>query len=133
MFDGRKLYIWKSKEAQKREDKKYEKWAFPYGLRQRDGITALLRSVFPHENESIALIAFLTCRELYEDALESCEDRDDAIKIMLNEVKRYKSIISRENMPIYMALVLSNEDIDERLKYPDAKKIAQRAEELMQL
>ena len=130
MIGDFQLVAWKSKETRIREEKEYEKWAFPYGQNQREKITALLQSVFPRENATMALFTYLTCRELYENALKIYENRDTAINKMLSGEKRYKSLISKKYLPLYLAIVLSNEEVDEDVGYPDAETITWRAEQL---
>jgi len=127
MLEDNSLFTWKSRETMQQEEKEYEKWAFPYGLLQRQNLITLLLAVFPHESVFSTLVPFLTCRELYEKVLKNCGDRNTAIEKMLNEVKSYKNILKKNNMPLFLALVLANEEIDERSLYPSATAIKDSA------
>ena len=124
------IFSWKSKEEQKREQDEYAAWAFPYGQNQRDILEALLRGVFPKINIQIALISFLTCKELYEKALKRSGSRDEAKAELFNKQSSYKNIIKKKDMPMYVALVLADEEIDEQCVYPTADVILTNAREL---
>ena len=124
------IFSWKSKSTQEKEQAEYEKWAFPYGEKQRENLQALLLSVYPKESVPTTLIPFLTCKELYESVLKNSGNRDEALDILINKQKKYKRIISKKAMTTYIALVLADADIDEGCEYPDADYIRQRAVEL---
>ena len=97
------LFSWKSKEQQKREDEEYARWAFPYGQEQRARLVKLMLEIFPRETEAMTLIPFLTCKELYQ-ALRNKEGHEGAVRRLLADVKKYKRIIRKGEMPIYLAL-----------------------------
>lgn len=124
------LFKRKTKEEIQREDRAYAKWAFPYGEQQRNNLTTLLTDIYPKKGATLGLIAFLTCRELYEDALKDAGERDEAVSDMLNKVRKYKSTIREKEMPMYLALVLADEQIGDDAVYPDAASIRNLAEEL---
>jgi len=127
------LFTWKSRATQQKEQESYEKWAFPYGQKQRDALQKLLFDVYPKESVPTTLIPFLTCKELYEGFLAKAGSRDGAIDTMINKQKKYKQIIKKKVMPIYLALVLADADIDEQCVYPTAEEIFTRAHELDRL
>ena len=124
------VFSWKSKATQEKEQIEYEKWAFPYGDKQREKLQALLLAVFPKDTVPTTLVPFLTCKELYDRALEKAEVRDLAIDIMINKQKSYKRIIKKKDMPTFLALVLADADIDENCEYPQADSIHERAREI---
>ncbi|MCL1849631.1 MAG: hypothetical protein FWF83_08205 [Clostridiales bacterium] len=130
ILDISSWFIWKTKEERQRETEEYTEWAFPYGERQRENLTALLASLFPPKDRVFAMVQYLTCRELYEKELKATKDKDDAIDRMINTVKKHKRIIRPEDMVLLMALVLTDEQIDERVQYPSAETIRERAIEL---
>jgi hypothetical protein len=127
------IFTWKSKKKQKNEAAEYEKWAFPYGSEQREKLQALLLEVFPKETVATTLIPFLTARELFEDFCKSPDLEDYAIDRMLNGLKKYKRIIRKNEMPVYLALVLANARIDADLNYPTAADIRAKAIQLERL
>jgi len=126
------LFSWKSKKAQAKEMSEYEQWAFPHGEKQRENLTALLLEVFPKESVPNTMIPFLTCKELFDTAREK-NSQDGAVDAMINIQKTYKRIIKKNDMPIYLALVLADAQIDENANYPTADAIRARAEELERL
>ncbi|MDR3277192.1 MAG: hypothetical protein LBT12_00310 [Oscillospiraceae bacterium] len=126
------IFSWKSRSKQKEEETAYEKWAFPYGQPQREKLTKLLLEVFPRENVATTLIPFLTCRELYEDICKNAPS-DVAVDKLLNDMKKYKRIIKKKDMPTYLTLVLANARLDEAVAYPTADEIRASAATLEKL
>ena len=122
------IFSWKSKATQEQEQADYEKWAFPYGPKQREKLTKLLLEVFPKENEALTLIPFLTCKELFAKICKSPDLFDYTIGKMLTDVKKYKNIIRKKEMPLYVALVVADARITADLDYPTAKQIRDMAE-----
>jgi len=127
------LFTWKSKATQENEQIEYEKWAFPYGQKQRDNLQTLLLEVFPKESVVTTLVPFLTCKELYEGILRKCGGRDQAVDTLLNTQKKYKRLIHRKHMASYIALVLADANIDESCEYPTADEMRARIAELENL
>ena len=128
------LFKRKTKAEIEREDREYARWAFPYGEHQRSNLMALLTELYPGKGKgaTLGLVAFLTCRELYEDALKNTGERDAAIDNMLNTVRKYKSVIKVKEMPLCLAIVLANEKVGNDAVYPDAASVKALAEELSQ-
>lgn len=124
------LFQWKSKSTQKTEQEQYEKWAFPYGQQQRDNLEALLKVVCPKESGSMALVPFLTCKELYEGVLKKTGTRELAVDTLLNTQKKYKGIIRKKEMSTYLALVIADANVDESCRYPTADEIREQIREL---
>ena len=124
------LFTWKSKATQEKEQEEYARWAFPYGEKQRENMQNLLLSLYPKESIPTTLIPFLTCKELYEGVLKKSASRDEALDVLINKQKKYKRIIKKKDMTMYIALVLADADIDERCEYPAADVIRTRAQEL---
>lgn len=121
------LFTWKSKSQQKQEEVEYEKWAFPFGQPQREKLVKLMLEVFPKESEATTLIPFLTCKELYMKLRKTPDLADYAIEKML-ESKKYKRVIRKTEMPIYVALVVADSKVDEKLEYPTAEEIKSMAQ-----
>jgi hypothetical protein len=121
------ILSWKSKAQQQQEQADYEKWAFPFGLEQRQKLVKLMLEVFPKESEPTVLIPFLTCKELYCKIAKTPDLADYAIEKLLTEVKKYKRIIRKQEMPFYVALVVADQKIDDKLEYPSAQQIKEMA------
>jgi hypothetical protein len=117
------MFVWKNKTQQKEEEENYEKWAFPYGQAQREKLVKLMLEVFPKEKEASVLIPYLTCKELYSKLCKTPDLADYAIERLLVDVKKYKRIITKNEMPLYVALVVADSRIDAKLEYPTAEQI----------
>jgi hypothetical protein len=122
------LFTWKSKATQAQEQIDYEKWAFPYGQKQRQNLVKLMLEIFPKESEQTTLIPFLTAKELFGKFCKTPDLFDFAIGKMLTDVKKYKRIIRKKEMPIYVALVVADARIDQNCEYPSAQQIKDMAE-----
>ena len=128
-----KMFQWKSKATQQKEQEEYDKWAFPYGKKQRDNLQSLLFELYPKESMPTTLVPFLTCKELYEQALRSTGGSDYAIDMLLNKQRKYKQIIRKKDMATYLALVLADASVGESCEYPAAQEITARAQKLEEL
>lgn len=124
------LFSWKSKSTQAREAEEYEKWAFPYGEAHRSKLEALLEDLFGKESATASLIQFLTCKELFEQVLKKQLTEDATVDHMINEIKKYKQIIRKKEMPKFVAVVLAERRIDHNLNYPAAEEVLSKAREL---
>jgi hypothetical protein len=118
---------WKSRKQKAKEEAEYRQWAFPYGEPQREKVTALLSVLFPHEKPPIALIAFLTYKELFYDAQVPGAPYDEAIRITKKFAKKYRHMAKKEFIPTYLALVVADYEIDSELNYPTAEEIRENA------
>lgn len=127
MLGENPILTWKSKAQQKKEAEEYAKWAFPYGEAQREKLLALLFEVFPKESEPTVLVPFLTCKELFEGALTKTGNEDSAIEVLVTDVKKYKRIIPKKNMPMYIAFVLADRSAGAELDYPSADWVREKA------
>ena len=121
------IFSWKSKTQQQQEQVDYEKWAFPYGQKQREKLVKLMLEIYPKENEATTLIPFLTCKELFGKLCKTPDMFDEAIGKMLTDVKKYKRIIRKKDMPMYVALVVADSRIDEDCNYPTAQQVIDMA------
>jgi hypothetical protein len=122
------IFQWKSKATLAKEQEEYEKWAFPYGQKQRENLVKLMLEIFPKENEATTLIPFLTAKELFFNICKTPDLFDEAIRKMLTDVKKYKRIIRKKEMPLYVALVVADARINEDCEYPTAQQIRDMAE-----
>jgi len=127
------LLTWKSKIARQKEQEEYAQWAFPHGQKQRDGLEALMRDLNPREKLQFMLMGFLTCKELYERCMKNTGSSDTAIDILINVDKKYKQIIKKKEMTMYLALVLVDSEIDDKCDYPSTEDVRLRIQELEKL
>jgi len=125
-----RLFQFKSRDQREKEEREYALWAFPYGDLQRENLTALMRELKPKESMPICIASFLTCKEIYESTLGKSETREDTIYKMLNVIKSYDQLIKTKEMPMYLALVLADEDVDENCEYPSADEITASIQKL---
>ena len=125
-----RLFQFKSRRQREKEEREYAVWAFPYGDLQRENLSVLMQEIMPKESIQICLASFLTCKELYERTLEDVDSCDVAIDRMLNEIKSYGQLIKAKEMPVYLALVLADREVDDSCKYPSSDEIRTKIQEL---
>ena len=128
-----RLLQFKSREQMEKEEREYADWAFPNGDLQKENLAALMQELSPKTSTQLALVSFLTCKELFERTLKRFEAQEStqeylkaheaAVFRMLNDVKIYSQLIKPKEMPMYLALVLADEDIDESCEYPTADEM----------
>ena len=128
-----RLFQFKSKKQREKEEREYAAWAFPYGDTQRDRLTELYHALNPKESVQLGLASFLTCKELYESTLEDSETPEEATNKMINIIGSYGNLINRQEMPMLLALVLVDADIDEKCEYPSVDEVRARIQELTDL
>jgi len=125
-----KMFQWKSKEQREKEARVYADWAFPHGEKQKENLGALIHELIPKASLPLCMASYLTCKELYERTLESSETRENAVDKMLNAIGNYHQLIKSDEMPLYLALVLADADLDEECEYPSTEEMRIRIKEL---
>ena len=128
-----KLFQMKSKKQREKEEREYAAWAFPYGDLQKENLKELIYEIKPKASIQIDLASFLTCKELYESVLEDADSREAAIDKLLNVIRNYSQLIKNDEMPMYLALVLADAEVDEKCEYPSADEMRIRIQELTDL
>jgi len=128
-----KLFQFKSKKQREKEEKEYAAWAFPYGDNQKEKLGDLIKELIPKASIPICLASYLTCKELFDTAIEDTETREEAINRMINNVGSYGQLIKKNEMPTYLALVLVDAEIDEKCEYPPIDEIRAKVQELTDL
>jgi len=128
-----RLFNFKSKQQREKEEREYAAWAFPHGEIQREKLTELMRELKPKEQPQMLMFSYLTCKELYNNQMEVTNSREEAIVRFMRSVKSYKQLIRKDDLCMYLALVLADTDIDEECRYPDADEIRSRVAELEEL
>jgi len=128
-----KLFQFKSKKQREKEEHQYAQWAFPYGQLQRENLTNLVKELVPKASIPICLASFLTCKELYERVLEDSESSEIATEKMLTTIRNYGQLIRSKEMPLYLALVLADANIDESCLYPPAEELRKNISELEEI
>ena len=130
------MFTFKTKKQREKEEKQYDRWAFPYGMEQREKLTAIIKQLLPKEDSRAALALYLIGRQAYkgsfkddpEDLAERTEQQKLAALDRVLETQlfgRYKKM-----RPYYKVLVLADAEIDETLNYPSVEELRRRAEEL---
>ena len=129
-------FAFKSKKQREAEQRKFQRFSFPYGDEQKKCIERLLGELMPKEPAKTAMAIYLLGREGYhgsfkmdaEDRAERTEDESmrGALYVLSNQLKgRY-----RKYLPYYLALILADSRVDEDLQYPDAASLLKEAESL---
>lgn len=125
---------WKNKSTRERDAREYEEWAFPYGEKQRDVISSLLKEFFPKEDSGIALVCFLTAKEIvarYKKIWNAGEHYEYTRKSLGKDLNRYKRMFRKgSSRYVYAALSFLDLDITEELAYPETSEILALAETL---
>jgi len=124
--------LWKSKAQVKEEYDNYERWAFPHGAPQRTAVEKMLADVYPKNSTEVRLIQFLTAKELLETA-EKNKSESDAARHLVCDVRKYKHIIRKGEMPLLMACVIADRHAGAELEYPETQDILAHAESLTKL
>jgi hypothetical protein len=130
------LFVFKSAKQRAREQKQYDRWAFPYGNEQKEKLTQMVKELLPKEDPKAALAVFLMGRQAYngsfKDDPEDLAERTEEMKLSSLDhllatqlFGRYKKFI-----PYYKALVLADAKVDETLNYPSVEELRRMAEEL---
>ena len=130
-------FSFKSPKQRAKEQKQYDRWAFPYGQEQKEKLLNLVKELLPKEDPKAAVAVFLMGRQAYrgsfKDDAEDLAERTEADKLASLDYilktqlfGRYKKFI-----PYYKVLVLADAEVDETLNYPSVEELRRRAEELM--
>lgn len=118
---------WKSKSTRERDAKEYEAWAFPFGEEQKEKIIQILHELLPKEEKSIALVCYLTAKEIaskVHQIYNIAAHREFAYKSIAQDLKRYKRMFKpRETSYLYCALALIDLDMTRELNYPTIDEI----------
>ena len=129
-------FVMKSQKQRDREFRQYTKWAYPYGDRQKELVTKILKELMPEEPGKTAVAVYLMGREGYlgafDDDPEDLEGRTEEYnrnmavhKMMAMLPGRCKKYVYR-----YMAMILADAQVDESLNYPTVEQLRQTAAEL---
>jgi len=124
------LFQYKNKNQIAREAAEYEVWAFPHGERQREGLSARLKELNPKDADQLMLISFLTCKELFESAVKETDSEEAAIESLISKAGRYKQIIRKKDLSMYIAAVLADAAVDENCEYPSVDELRERMQEI---
>ena len=130
------LFAFKTKKQRERDAKKFDRWAFPYGMPQRDRIADLIKELLPREDPKAAMAVFLMGREAYRgsfrDDPEDLAERTEAGRLHALDRQLATQLFGRYKkfIPYYKALVLADAKVDETLNYPSVEELRRMAEEL---
>ena len=124
---------------QKAQDaQNYNRWAFPYGQSQRQKIESILKDLFPDEDPLIAMMLFLQGKEAYtgEDPLEGKGPRNCSeqtrIDYAVGAMKETLTGRLRKRLPLFLALIVADQQVDETLQYPQKSELLALAETMEQ-
>ena len=119
------LFRFRSKKEREKEQADYAAWAFPYGQAQREKVQALLGELMPREDEAIAMVFFLTGKEAFCDKEGDRKDEKDRnpLRDATDAMRRNGMRVKNEHLPLYLALILADSWVDERLLYPEAGEL----------
>ena len=123
----REFFEIKSLKQKKLEQLQYNVWAFPYGQAQLQIVNDLILQLMPDEKKT-GLAVYLLGREAFQTAKNE-DPRIAACRTMKSQLpgkhakKRY----------LFLALILADAQVDERLEYPDAQQLRKDAQQLEEM
>ncbi len=128
----------KSPQQRAKEAKRYDKWAFPYGIKQKEKIEELLRELLPEEKGKMAMLVYLQGKQGYTggNAAEGKPPRDCSPEKRIYYAQWAMETTLRgklrKRMPRYLALIIADQKVDETMQYPTVEELRQQAAELEQ-
>lgn len=129
-------FTFKSKEEREADERRYRRYIFPYGDKQKEAVAALIAELMPKEPASTAMAVFLMGKEGYMGSIrmhpEDREARTEAQKVSgaVQVLKRQLVGKNSVHIPAYLALILADVSVGEDLNYPTADELRARAAEL---
>ena len=131
---GRELFPWltfKSRAQQKKEQDAYAAWAFPYGMQQKKAVRALLRELLPKEDAALAMVQFLVGKEAFCDKYEeNLNPNRNPLRDAELALQKSGFRCKRPELSLYLALIVADSQVDERLLYPSAAQRRAAARQL---
>lgn len=130
------MFAFKTKKQRERDARNFDRWAFPYGLPQREKIIEIIHELLPKEDPKAALAVYLMGREAYrgsfKDDAEDLAERTEERKLRALDYQLKTQLFGRlkKFIPYYKALVLADSKVDETLNYPSVEELRRMAEEL---
>ena len=129
-------FVFKSKKEREAEQKRYRRFAFPYGDEQRARLEEIVGELMPSEPRETAMAIYLIGREGYRGSFKM--DEEDRAE-RTEEEKLAEATAALRNMlrgklmdllPLYLAVVIADAGVDERLQYPSIEELRRLAGEL---
>ena len=126
------LFFFRSKREEKKAMEEYAAWAFPYGAVQKEKIRELLSRLIPKEDVSIAIVIFLTGKEAFcdKDGQWDAEEARNPLEEAEKALRRSGMRIPKRHVPLYLALILADSQVDEQLLYPEVEELLAMADRL---
>ena len=130
------LFVIKTAKQREREAKQFDRWAFPYGIPQREKVSELLSQLMPKEDRKAALALYLMGRQAYrgsfKDDPEDLAERTEERKLKALDYQLSQQLFGRyrKYTPYYKVMVLADAQVDETLNYPSVEELRRRAEEM---
>ena len=115
----REFFEIKSLRKKKEEQLLYNQWAFPYGQAQWQAVNDRILQLMPDEKKT-GLAVFLLGKEAYEKG-----GWESACRAM----KEHLPGKHRKKLPLFLALIKADAEIDEALAYPEADDLRRMARE----
>lgn len=125
----------KSSEEIKREREEYDAKAFPFGEKEKEIVTNILKELFKDEYDDIALFNYLIARQ------EAFRHLDNTNRVITEDgiIQTYKTLKKtvrrkfEDHKKLYIALAEANLFIDENLNFPSIEQLTKRAEEIQEI
>ncbi|NLM12108.1 MAG: hypothetical protein GX213_15365 [Clostridiaceae bacterium] len=123
----------KTKAQKQAELDEYTKWAFKYGEGQKQKVEQILTRLFPKERLSLAMMTYLLARDAYYGMYGTKKSPDrNPIQDMYNVLSKKCYQVPKNDIPLYMALVIADERVSDTLDYPPDDVLRNVAGRLME-
>ncbi len=129
-------FTMKSARQREIEQKKYARWAYPYGEPQKEKLLSIMKELLPEEKGKMVMAIYLLGKEgyvgSYAEDREFMPERTQQEKIARAVVKMNPFLTGRmrPRMYRYLALIMADTQVDESLNYPTVEQLRRQAEEL---
>lgn len=129
-MDLREYFTIKSRQQREAEQRVYNRWAFPYGPQQMAIVEARILEMMPDEKKT-GMAIYLMGREAYGNS----EKAEEAARLetVSRALREYLPGKHRKKLYKFLALILADAQVDERLQYPDADTLCREAERLEEM
>lgn len=127
----------KSPEQAREDSQRYDQWAFPHGTPQKDAMLGLLAQFFPKEDKKLSLVTYLIVKEAYCGNFRTTASMEELshserLKLAMKALKKKLTGPQRKQIPMYLALILADAQVDESLQYPSTTQLQESAQQLQQ-
>lgn len=128
-------FAYRSPRQVRRDARRYDAWAFPYGMAQQEKVRRLLADLVPGQPAQVSMARYLLARE---GLLGGWDDPDYLTQVpeeerLLAAAKRLHGQLYHKingEMGLYLALAEADAAVGPELRYPAPERLTARGAEL---